>query len=525
MAEELTIKVDPEFVDDRDHLRTLIRQALPASVPWADDFRILKRSIDARSRTPVYILKIEIVSHPDGEPGLKTDLSRFRPVDSDQTVLIVGAGPAGYFAALSLIEQGLKPVILERGTDVIARRKDLAQIHRKGIVAPDSNYCFGEGGAGAYSDGKLYTRSTKRGDTANVIRLLVAHGAREDILVDAYPHIGSNRLPRIIQSIRETILACGGEIHFQTRVTDFILRERRILGLQVNAGREYFGDAVILSCGHSARDVFALFPKNNLLIEPKPFAVGVRVEHPQALIDQIRYHQHPRHAKLPPAAYRIAAQVEGRGVYSFCMCPGGFIIPAATAPEEMVINGMSLSERNGPYANAGIVVEIRLEDLVSNGYEGAFMALDFQKELEQTAFQAGGGGQKAPAQRLTDFVEGALSDSLPTSSYRPGIQSAPLHDLLPPDVSRCLRQAMVAFGKKLKGYYTREAVVVGVESRTSSPVRIPRDRDRLSHPQVDNLYPCGEGAGYAGGIVSAAMDGQQAARKIASILKGPQACL
>ncbi|MFZ5573359.1 MAG: NAD(P)/FAD-dependent oxidoreductase [Thermodesulfobacteriota bacterium] len=518
MPEELTIKVDPEFIDDREHLNTLIRQALPASIRGVDGFRIVKRSIDARSRNPAYILKIALASPDESDSGRDMHVSRFRPVSANKTVLIVGAGPAGYFAALKLIEHGLKPVILERGADVVARRKAIAGIHRHGIVSPDSNYCFGEGGAGAYSDGKLYTRSTKRGDTADVIRLLVAHGAREDLLVDAHPHIGSNRLPRIIREIRNTILSCGGEIHFQTRVDDFIPGDGRIRGVRVDGGGEYQGEAVILACGHSARDLFAVFPKNKWLIEPKPFAAGLRVEHPQALIDQIRYHQRPRHPNLPPASYRIAAQIEDRGVYSFCMCPGGVIIPAATAPGEMVINGMSFSDRGGPHANAGIVVEIRLEDLLPGGFTGPFMALDFQKKLEQAAFQAGGGDQNAPAQRLTDFVEGRFSDTLPVSSYRPGIRSAPLHNLLPPDMSRRLRQAFIVFGKKMKGYYTREAIVVGVESRTSSPVRIPRDVHSLAHPQVANLYPCGEGAGHAGGIVSAAMDGQQAARRIAAVL-------
>ncbi len=510
MSETVSITVEPEFIDDLEHLKMLIRRTLPHATA-VEGFRIIKRSIDARPRKPVYILKIAL------QPLEKPHEARICSgrVDPNKPVLIVGAGPAGYFAALELIEKGLKPVILERGKDVLSRRKDLARIHRQGLVAADSNYCFGEGGAGAYSDGKLFTRSTKRGDTTKVLQLLVTHGAHPDILVDAQPHIGSNRLPRIITSIRNTILSQGGEIHFQTRVTDFIMQAGRMTGLQTDSGNEYHGLAVILACGHSARDIFALFPKHKLMLAAKPFAAGVRVEHPQALIDQIRYHQHPRHKNLPAAAYRVTSQIAGRGVYSFCMCPGGFIIPAATAPGELVINGMSLSGRNAPYANAGIVVEIRLEDLAAYGGHGPFMALAFQQELEQSAYHAGGADLWAPAQRMGDFVKGKISADLPASSYRPGIRPAPLHDILPPFLSRSLQAAFVEFGKKLKGFYTQEAIVLGVESRTSSPVRIPREDVSLSHPQVANLYPCGEGAGYAGGIVSAAVDGQKIAAKIA----------
>jgi uncharacterized FAD-dependent dehydrogenase len=429
--------------------------------------------------------------------------------------VIVGAGPAGYFAGLELLELGLRPIILERGKDVSSRRKDIQQIHTRGIVNPHSNYCFGEGGAGAYSDGKLYTRSHKRGDIGKILSIMVAHGAPDDILIDAHPHIGSNRLPRMVKSIRETIRARGGEIHFESWVTDWVIEDGRINGVWINGKDKIPADAVVLATGHSARDVFALLHRKNILITSKPFAVGVRVEHPQALIDRIQYHHSPRHPNLPAASYRLVEQVEGRGVFSFCMCPGGFIVPTSTAPGELVINGMSLAARDAPFSNSGIVVEVRLEDIDPSMNGGPLAAMDFQKVLEQQAFQAGGENLLAPAQRLTDFVSGKVSAMLPRSSYRPGVVSAPVHELLPDGITRRLQAAFQAFDRKMKGYFTEEALVLAIESRTSSPVRIPRDSSTLMHPQIQNLYPCGEGAGYAGGIVSAALDGQRVARQIA----------
>lgn len=420
-------------------------------------------------------------------------------------------GPAGLFAALSLIEQGFKPVILERGKAVRDRRRDLANITKNGIVNPDSNYCFGEGGAGTFSDGKLYTRSTKRGDTRRILELLVAFGATREILIEAHPHIGTNKLPAIIENIREKIIECGGEIRFNTKLTDWTIENSQLKNIEVNHQTLIPAKAVILATGHSARDIFRLFPRHQIHIEPKPFAIGVRVEHPQRLIDQIQYHCHTdRHPNLPAAAYALVKQVDGKGVYSFCMCPGGIICPAATENEEVVVNGWSPSRRNSPYANSGIVVEIHPEDYQFDG-QNPLAGIEFQQRIEQQAFQSGGGKQVAPAQRLEDFVEGKASSTLPSCSYLPGITTVDLREVLPDFIAERLREGFRMFGKSLKGYLTNEAVVVGVESRTSSPVRIPRDRDSFMHPQVKGLFPCGEGAGYAGGIMSAAIDGQKVA--------------
>ncbi|MFH0996950.1 MAG: FAD-dependent oxidoreductase [Pseudomonadota bacterium] len=517
MNTKLSLYVDPDHIDSLQVIPDLIRKQLDLPADTDLEYVIRRKSIDARKKRPQFLLDIEVFS-PETLQKKTPFQVNFKPVSSDHRVVIVGAGPAGYFAALELLEQGIYPIILERGKDVTSRRKDIQQIHSKGIVNPHSNYCFGEGGAGAYSDGKLYTRSHKRGDIGKILSLFVDHGAPEDILIDAHPHIGSNRLPRVVKSIRETILSHGGEIHFESWVTDLVIEGGRVTGVMVAGNGKISADAVILATGHSARDIFELFDRKNILIEPRPFAVGVRVEHPQSLIDRIQYHHSPRHPNLPAASYRLVEQIDGRGVFSFCMCPGGFIVPAATAPGELVINGMSLAGRDAPFSNSGVVVEIRLADIDASSEKGPLAAMDFQKKLEQRAFQAGGSGLLAPAQRMTDFVAGKLSSALPMSSYKPGIVSAPVHELLPEGICRRLQAAFRVFDRKMKGYFTDEALVLAIESRTSSPVRIPRDENTLMHPQVEQLYPCSEGAGYAGGIVSAALDGQRVARKIAEKL-------
>lgn len=486
---------------------------------------ILKASLDARSREPVYRLRVEVYGPREvftPEPALLPGLS---PVDGRQTALIVGAGPAGYFAALELIEQGIKPIVLDRGKEVRARRRDLRDIQQFGIVHPHSNYCFGEGGAGTYSDGKLYTRSVKRGNVLKSLRLLVEHGATSEILVEAHPHIGSNKLPGVVQNIRETILHYGGEVHFGQCVTDFLLREGRVLGVITESTdpaapgtHEYLADAVLLATGHSARDIYRLLHRRDILIEAKPFALGVRVEHPQALIDGVQYRQSPRAEHLPAASYSLVCQVWERGVFSFCMCPGGLIVPAATAPGEIVVNGMSMSRRDSPYANSGVVTAVESTDLSDWQQHGVFSALEFQASVERRLFEAGDGSQRGPALRLPDFIAGKMSNDLPGSSYIPGLYPAPLYALLPPFIYQRLREGLSHFGRQLRGYYTDQAVVVGTESRTSAPVRIPRDAYTLMHPQVSGLFPCGEGAGYAGGILSAAMDGQNVGKAVARFL-------
>jgi uncharacterized FAD-dependent dehydrogenase len=512
MKKIINLLLSPKRASDEKYFITDAAEFLKISPDEITGIEVLKKSIDARKKYVLMNLQLEVFW---GEPFQKEKFElKLQNVEGKPEVIIIGAGPAGLFAALKLIENGLKPIVLERGKDVSSRKKDIQDINTNKGVNPNSNYCFGEGGAGTFSDGKLYTRSKKRGDVQRILDILTLHGAEKEILSDAHPHIGTNKLPGIIVKIRETIIKSGGEVHFETRVDDLIIEDNIAKGIVTQKGEKIFGNALILATGHSARDIFELLNKKNILIEAKSFAMGVRVEHPQELIDSIQYSCKIRNDYLPAAAYSLVTQVQGRGVYSFCMCPGGFIVPASTAPGETVVNGMSPSKRNSKFANSGMVVEIRTEDFPDKEKYGVLAGLKFQEQLEQIAFQNGGNGLIAPAQRLHDFVNGKLSPVLPETSYHPGIVSSPLHFWLPEHIGKRLQVGFKVFGKRMKGYLTNEAVILGVESRTSSPVRIPRDKETLQHPQIKNLYPCGEGAGYAGGIISAAVDGERCAEMV-----------
>lgn len=474
-----------------------------------------KHSIDARQRNIKVQLRLDVaLDGPPPEDIKPTWHAPPLPADPRKAV-IIGCGPAGMFAALRCLENGVKPIVLERGKDASARRFDLAPILREGRVIEDSNYCFGEGGAGTFSDGKLYTRATKRGPVARVYEILVAHGAPERILTDAHPHIGSNLLPNVVKAIRQSILDAGGEVRFQTKMADLRIEHGRVRGVITTHGEEIHGDAVILATGHSARDIYQLLARRHVLLEPKPFAVGFRIEHPQPFIDRCQYHLDPsvpRPRLLPAARYRLATKIRDRGVHSFCMCPGGFIVPASTENDEVVVNGMSLSRRDSPFANSGMVSTVEPEDVRHLVKEhGVLAGMAFQKQLEQVAKQAGGGGQAAPGQRVADFLTGKISSSLPETSYFPGMTSAPLHELLPEWITSRMREGLRLFDRQMRGYASAEALLLGFETRTSSPVRIPRLEETLQHPEVEGLFPCGEGAGYAGGIVSAAMDGMKVA--------------
>ncbi len=516
IIKELVVR--PELAADSSILKELAAEILGIPKARISSVRIKKRSIDARSKEPKIRLQAEVY-YDEPAPATEEFTPNYRSLPSTaKRVIIVGAGPAGMFASLRLIELGIKPIILERGKDVRARRYDLAAIQKRGIVNPDSNYCFGEGGAGTYSDGKLYTRATKRGDVNSVLKTLVAHGASPDILIDAHPHIGSNLLPKVVSAMRESIINSGGEIQFETRVEDLIIKESKILGVITQTGDEVIGEAVILATGHSARDIFHLLDRKKILIEAKPFAMGVRIEHPQTFIDKVQYHTSERDPNLPASSYKLVAQANNRGVFSFCMCPGGFVVPSATAPGEIVLNGMSLSRRDSPFANSGVVVAVEAEDLLHYKEYGALAGMMYQSEVEHLAFAAGGNFQQAPAQRITDFLENKLSSTLPETSYKPGMTSVLLSEVLPKAISNRLREGIKQFTKSMKGYVQEEAVMLGVETRTSSPVRIPRDSESLRHVQIERLYPCGEGAGYAGGIVSAAMDGIRVAEALSGFI-------
>jgi uncharacterized FAD-dependent dehydrogenase len=567
MQKIISLRLLPSEAANEQSVKQYIAQTEAVNAADVSGYTILKQSIDARGKQSWVNLSVQVFIN---EPYQQRELLSFHFKEihkAEKKVIVIGAGPAGLFAALKLIESGIKPILLERGKDVRARRRDLAALNKEGEVNPESNYCFGEGGAGTYSDGKLYTRSSKRGDVNRILNLFAYFGAEEKILYESHPHIGTNKLPQIITAMRKKIIDCGGEFLFEKKVVDLVINIDRITGVKTSDGTIFEPDAVVLATGHSARDIFQLLYSKKILIESKPFALGVRVEHPQVLIDRAQYHCGPLHElrsqlststgglvapaipfgkpmaagggeglrplHLPPASYSLVHQVDGKGVFSFCMCPGGIIAPAATSPGELVVNGWSPSKRNNPYANSGIVVQVENSDLQDFKKSGDFEEtcnqptkvlttelgmMYFQQYVERKAFLAGGGKFVAPAQRMVDFAETKVSASLPDCSYLPGLHSTSLKEVLPSFIHTRLQQAFKEFGKKLRGYFTNEAVVVATESRTSSPIRIPRDTDTLQHPQIKNLYPCAEGAGYAGGIVSAAMDGERVASQISAVL-------
>ena len=530
MQQEILLQLSPKDAADAATIKTELGRHLAVSPNKVKGYHILKKSIDARKQDVKINLKLKaFVDEPFQE--IKLPSFGFQNVaHANIRTIIIGAGPAGIFAALELIQRGIKPIIIERGKNVRDRRRDLAALNREGLLNDDSNYCFGEGGAGTYSDGKLYTRSNKRGSIDKILQLFVQFGADPSILYTSHPHIGTNKLPGIIQAMREQIIHAGGEVHFNQRVTDFIIDHHQLSAVRTSSGERFDADNFILATGHSAKDIFCLLEDKKICIEPKPFALGVRIEHPQKLIDSIQYHcpiWQGRGNYLPPAAYQLVEQVEQKGVFSFCMCPGGIIATASTAQNELVVNGWSPSKRNNPFANSGMVVQVELDDVLrgskykANGTRKNLVLHEFQEMVESKAFDAGGGKFVAPAQRMTDFINGKISNSLPENSYLRGVQSADLNSVLPDFISKTLREGFKAFGKKMKGYLTEEAILLAPESRTSSPVRIPRDDEKLHHPQIKNLYPCGEGAGYAGGIVSAAMDGLKVATVISAVHQKP----
>lgn len=520
MLQQIVLQLLPEDAYEPMRLQVKVSEALDIDVNRIRKMQIRKRSIDARHRRVMVNLTIDVHIDDVDEAATISTPVHYGDVSGSPQVVIVGAGPGGLFAALRLIELGLRPVVLERGKDVDSRLRDLATLNREGRVDPNSNYCFGEGGAGAYSDGKLYTRSKKRGSVEKILNVFHQHGAPEDILIDAHPHIGTDRLPSVIKAMRQTIIAGGGEVHFSTRVTELIYDAATgvVSGVRTDAGGEYQGP-VILATGHSARDVYEMLSSAGIALEPKGIAVGVRLEHPQALIDKIQYHSPAGRGRyLPPAEYSMLTRVDGRAVYSFCMCPGGFVIPAASAPGQLVVNGMSPSNRGTKWANSGMVVEILPEDVNDDAEPRELKMMRYQQSIEHSFFAAAGGTQQAPAQRMLDFVKGKASDTLPRTSYAPGLIAARLDTLLPEGVAHRLQQGFAVFGRQARGFLTNDAVLIGDETRTSSPVRIPRDSVTLSHVAVQGLYPCGEGAGYAGGIVSAAIDGERCAEAVARYL-------
>ncbi|AYN05168.1 NAD(P)/FAD-dependent oxidoreductase [Flavobacterium sp. 140616W15] len=519
MPRELLLQVSPEIAANELLLKEHLSKQIKVSPKEIQHVSILKRSIDARQKAIKINLKVMIYLQDEVFKPVKFEIPDYKNVSGAQEVIVVGAGPAGLFAALQLIELGLKPIVLERGKDVRGRRRDLKAINTEHFVNEDSNYCFGEGGAGTYSDGKLYTRSKKRGDVTRILELFVAFGASEDILIEAHPHIGTNKLPKIIQDIREKIIEYGGQVLFETRVTDILLKNNEVQGVVTQNGDTINANKLILATGHSARDIFELLDRKKIFIEAKPFALGVRAEHPQSLIDSIQYSCDYRGEHLPPAPYSIVKQVGGRGMYSFCMCPGGVIAPCATSPGEVVTNGWSPSKRDQATANSGIVIELKLEDFKPFAKFGALAGMEFQKSIEQKAWHLAGETQKVPAQRMVDFTQNKVSSDIPKTSYVPGTTSVEMGQVFPGFLSQILREGFSEFGKSMRGYLTNEAILHAPESRTSSPVRIPRDPLTYEHLQIKGLYPCGEGAGYAGGIISAAIDGEKCALMIAEALK------
>ncbi len=518
MQKEILLVLSPKQASAKEFYLPLMAQKLRVASRRINFVQILNRSIDARGgKVKIQLRALVFIDElPKAEPKITFN---YHNVTHKQPVVIVGSGPAGLFAALKLLELGLKPIIIERGKDVSSRKRDIADIHRNHNFNQDSNYAFGEGGAGTFSDGKLFTRSKKRGNVKEVLNILSVFGANPDILVDAHPHIGSDKLPVIITNIRETIINFGGEIHFNSRLVDIIINNNLVSGVVLQNGDKIESKAVLLATGHSARDVYELLHKKGIWLEAKSFAMGLRIEHPQQLIDSIQYSCESRGPYLPAATYSLVQQVENRGVYSFCMCPGGVIVPASTAADEMVVNGMSPSTRNTRWANSGMVVEIRVEDVGATSVENVLKGLEYQQKFEKLAFENGGHGQIAPGQRVVDFAANRFSNTLPDTSFRPGVQSSALHEWIPEFLRLRLQQGLRSFNNKMKGYFTNEALLIGVESRTSSPVRIPRDVETFQHPQVAGLFPCGEGAGYAGGIASSAIDGQNCANKIGEFLK------
>jgi uncharacterized FAD-dependent dehydrogenase len=515
MQQVVSITITPQEAASINKIKKLAALKAGISDERVQYVRIQKKSIDARHRD--IFVNLTVLVFIDELPQFDQNHKiRYQDVSQKPTVIVVGAGPAGLFAALKLIESGLKPIVFERGKEVSERKKDVALISKEHLVNPNSNYCFGEGGAGTFSDGKLYTRSNKRGNVQRIYEIFHQHGAADEILYEAHPHIGTDKLPDVIKNIRNTILQCGGEVHFGKCVDEILLKENDVIGIRLKTGEIIGAKAIILATGHSARDVYRMLFQKNIALEAKSFAVGVRVEHQQELIDHIQYHGIKRGDLLPAASYSLAEQINGRGVFSFCMCPGGFIVPSATEQNQVVVNGMSASKRNSPYANSGIVVEVKPEDLSDFKAEGILAGIAFQEYIEGMAWQNGGRSQTAPAQRLMDFVKGRMSSALPGTSYFPGVISSPVHMWLPGFIAKTLQEGFKKFDKKMHGFLTNEAIILGVESRTSSPVRIPRNKESYEHISIKGLFPCGEGAGYAGGIASSAMDGENSAEKVAA---------
>lgn len=512
MPKELHLRISPDFIHNEDYIHEQICRELNVRIDDINHIEVLKRSIDARKRAIKYNLKVAVYLDEPFEE--QKEFFFPKNVSEEKSVAIIGAGPAGLFAALKALELGLKPIVFERGKDVRSRRRDLKAIHQDHLVNPESNYCFGEGGAGTFSDGKLYTRSKKRGNVKKVLEWFVHFGAEKDILVDAHPHIGTNKLPKIIQEMRNCIISNGGEVRFDAKLTDINIENGQVAGIEINGSEILDFDNLILATGHSARDIFELLRAKGVKQVAKPFALGVRIEHPQELIDEIQYHGQHSGENLPPASYSLVTQVKGMGVYSFCMCPGGIVAPCATQQDEVVTNGWSPSKRNNPYANSGIVVQIAPENIDPDA-DDPFICLNYQKMVEKACWEAAGKTQKVPAQRMRDFIEGKTSSTLPESSYQPGLTSVDLNTVLPEMIASRIKVALVEFGKKMSGYLTNNAVLHAPESRTSSPIQIPRENDSMEHVEVKGLYPCGEGAGYAGGIMSAAIDGIKCMEKIA----------